>query len=292
MTVQKSLNDKIVVVTGATSGIGLSSAQAFAAQGAGIIGVGRNQDRCQTAENSIRTAFPDAPVKYLIADLSSLSQVRSLSQNITEALKQWGKSGVDVLVNNAGTYADHYIKTIDSLELTMAVNHFAPFLLTMELLPLLKKVPNGRVITVSSASHYRTWINIKRLNNPVIFNGLWAYKVSKLANVLFTLEFNRRMAHTNVRAYAVDPGLVNTDIGAKGTRGISYLVWRIRQRSGTQPEVPAKTVLYLGSERVLSHPDEYYWRDLQPKMPSHRARNVETAQALWELSSKICNSHE
>jgi NAD(P)-dependent dehydrogenase (short-subunit alcohol dehydrogenase family) len=289
MTPQKNLSNKIVIVTGATSGIGLSSVQAFAAQSDWIIGVGRDQGRCQAAESSIRAAFPNVQVKYLIADLSSLGQVRSLVESITETLKQWGKSGVDVLVNNAGTYADHYIKTIDSLELTMAVNHFAPFLLTMKLLPLLQNVPYGRVITVSSASHYRTWINIKRLNNPIIFNGLWAYKVSKLANVLFTLEFNRRMAQTTVRAYAVDPGLVNTDIGAKGTRGISNLVWRIRQRSGTKPEVPAKTVLYLGSERILSSANEYYWRDLQPKMPSRQARNVETAQALWELSSKICN---
>lgn len=288
MYVLKSMTGKTVVITGATSGIGLSSLIALAQEGAFVIGVGRNKQRCLEAENMLRSACPDARSLYLIADLSLQSQVRRLATEVDLELKKQGINALDVLVNNAGGYFGQYEQTEEGIERTLAVNHLAPFILTHELLPLLKNAPLARVIAVSSASHYNTWLDINRLNKPLIYVGICAYKVSKLANVLFTYELNRRLSQTSVRAFAVDPGLVNTEIGTKGTRGLSYLIWKTQQRKGVPPELPAKTVLFLSSEKSIQNVSDYYWCDCQPKIPSRLAQREDVAMRLWEKSERLC----
>lgn len=280
---------KTIVITGATSGIGYHTALAFAASGANVFGVGRDPKRCLDAERSIREQFPEVTVKYFIADLSRQSQVRLLAGAITDDLKSSHISYIDVLVNNAGTFSDRLTKTEDGVEMTLAVNHLAPFLLTHELLPLLNAAPHGKVINVSSDSHYRTWIDFNRLNNPLLYVSLWAYKVSKLANVLFSAEFNRRANGSRVRAYAVDPGLVNTNIGLKGTSGLSRLVWKFRQMSGTSPDAPAKTIIHLSKDHI-ENGDELYWYNSRPKKPSGQARNPENSRRLWNISNKLCHT--
>jgi len=284
-----NLCGKTALITGATAGIGLATATALAVRGAWVIGVGRNLLRCKAAEESIRAVCPEVKMDFLIADLSVQNEVRRLAHDLRNLLSTKGIHCLDILVNNAGTYTDHYVRTVDGAERTLAVNHFAPFLLTLDLLPLLKASPDARVVTVSSESHFRTWIDVKRINNPLLYNGLWAYKVSKLANMLFTLELNRRMAGTNVHAFAVDPGLVNTDIGLKGTAGISNLVWKLRQRDGVPPEKPAETIAYLCSEPTLHNSTDAYWRDLHPLSPSKQAQNEDTARHLWEFSCQFCD---
>lgn len=282
------MTGKWVVVTGATAGIGLAAVMALARQGAQIIGVGRDAQRCRDAENAVRRVYPQVKLNYLLANLSLQAQVRALARDIRAVLEQNGADALDVLVNNAGTYSQKFVQTPDGLELTLAVNHFAPFLLTNELLPLLKAAPHGRVITVSSDSHYRTWIDFTHMNSPLIYNGLWAYKVSKLANVLFTSELNRRASGSALRAFAVDPGLVNTEIGFKNQSGLSRLVWSLRRKHGTPPEVPARTIRYLASEKSVQNAEDIYWRDCRPKAPSRAAQNRDTARQLWEVSRKIC----
>jgi NAD(P)-dependent dehydrogenase (short-subunit alcohol dehydrogenase family) len=170
----------------------------------------------------------------------------------------------------------------------MAVNHYAPFLLTHELIPLLTSSSDAKVLTVSSGSHYNTNIDVEKMDHPLIYIGLWAYKVSKLANVLFTLEFNRRFRNTYIRAYAVDPGLVNTEIALKGTDPISKFVWKIRRNSGKVPEVPVRTLLYLAQKPSKEKVGEYYWKDSLPKAPSPVAQDPELARRLWERSCKMC----
>jgi len=287
-----NLSGKTVVVTGATSGIGLQAAITLACQGAFVIGVGRDLQRCLQAEASIRAtcseAHAEAQVRYLLANLSQMSQVRALAASVRSELNSRHMAALDVLVNNAGTYSARYVLTADGFEQTMAVNHFAPFLLTHELLPLLNAAPSGRIITVSSGSHYGAFLDMARLNHPLIYNGLWAYKVSKLANVLFSLELNHRLrlADTHARAFALDPGLVNTDMGAKTGDWLSTLVWKYRRRGGASPEVPVRTVIFLASQASL--PDAIYWRDSHPKTPSRQAQRADLARGLWEISSRLC----
>ncbi len=292
MSVDGALSGKTAVITGATAGIGLASMLALAAEGASVIGVGRSQARCRQAEDLVRDSIPGAQVQYLLADLSSQEQVRGLSRRIKSVLQERGLSALDILVNNAGLYAQHLTRTVDSIELTLAVNHLAVFLLTLELLPVLTATPDqralGRVITVSSHSHYWARMNIQRLNKPFPYLGILAYARSKLANVLFTREFNRRMAGKPVRAFAVDPGLVKTQIALKERGFLSQRIWAWRSQKGTDPSVPAQTVLHLSREQdVLQNPADY-WYNSQPKAPSPNAENVGMAAELWKLSCRLC----
>ena len=283
-----SLAGKIAVITGATSGIGFQSLLALAQEDAFVIGVGRDRGRCATAESQVKSTYPNARVAYLVADLSQQRQVRRLASDIHTVIEHTEKGALDILVNNAGTYSEKRVLTEDGIELTFAVNHLAPFLLTHELLPLMQRSPMARIITVSSASHYNTWINIKKASKPFPYLGLWAYKVSKLANILFTCELNRRLSGTTVHAFAVDPGLVNTAIAQKGTGKLSAWVWKHRREAGVPPDVPAKTILYLSREETIQHNPECFWRDSHPKTPSRLARRADIARMLWEESERLC----
>jgi NAD(P)-dependent dehydrogenase (short-subunit alcohol dehydrogenase family) len=285
-----SMVGKTVVVTGATSGIGYGAVEALLATGATVIGVGRNIERCDIAQAKLLSNHPHRKIKYLIADLASQKQIHHLADEIRHEIKASNSNWLDGLVNNAGFYSAKFILTEDGIELTFAVNHMAPFLLTQELLPLLLQAPVCRVLTVSSSSHYKAWINFKRINKPIIYIGIRAYEMTKLANVLFTQELRHRLTGSNVRAFAVDPGLVNTEIGMKGTGGFSYWFWNERRTKGVGIEIPAKTILYLCTDESVQDSNEMYWRDCRPKEPSQRAKDVEKARKLWEFSAQLCGT--
>jgi retinol dehydrogenase 12 len=288
----KSFSGKTAVVTGATSGIGLASAHLLAQHGLNIIGIGRNAHRCQKAEAEIKAACQDANIKFLLADLSNLSQVRSLADNIAAELAHQNIPCLDILVNNAGTYSQKKIMTADDIELTFATNHLATFLLTLKLLPAITASPTGRIITVSSDSHYGASINPQTAANPSIYFGLQAYASSKLANVLFTAELNRRMTGTRVHAYAVDPGLVKTEIALKGQPLFSRILWKLRSSSGVEPDVPARCILFLASDKDIQNSLENYWYNSQPKRCSPQAARPDLARELWQVSSKLCGLNE
>ncbi|MBA3074477.1 MAG: SDR family NAD(P)-dependent oxidoreductase [Anaerolineae bacterium] len=284
------LKNKAIVITGATAGIGFQTALDAAHAGALVIGVGRNPQRCEDARQKIATLAPDATVIFLTANLASQKQIHSLAEQIQQTLADHKLKALDVLVNNAGMYMGKKIFTEDGIETTFAVNHLAPFLLTHLLLPLLSKSSSGRVITVSSDSHYRTSFIPEKAKNPGLFFGLMAYKVSKLSNILFSYEFNRlhtSKADTSVHAFAVDPGLVNTDIGMKETGRLASLVWRSRKNLGVSPEVPSKTILFLAGEPAVSKSTDIYWHLCKAKQPSQNATNPILAKRLWKESCKL-----
>jgi retinol dehydrogenase-12 len=281
------LSGKTAVITGATSGIGLYSLLALARAGASVIGVGRSEERNRNAEAFIREQLPGAHVKFLLADLSLQSQVRRLASEIETELKVRGLRGLDILVNNAGLYTQTLTRTAEGIELTLAVNHLAVFLLTHQLLPALQAVPDARVITVSSHSHYSAWMTLKRINQPLPYLGILAYARSKLANILFTCELNRR-AGGSLHAFAVDPGLVKTEIALKERGLLSQKVWAWRMQKGAPPELPAQTVLYLAYDETVTGSPEVYWYNSQPKQPSRAALNNELAAQLWVLSCALC----
>ncbi len=282
--------NKVIVITGATSGIGLATAKELAGKGTYIIGTGRSAERCTGAEQEVLKGCPHARIHYLRADLSSLTEVRRLAAAIRERLASDDLGCIDVLVNNAGTVSSWYVSTIDGFELQFAVNHLAPFLLTYELLPLLLKSQEGTVIGVSSGSHYRTKMHWKDVLLRKHYNCLLAYKQSKLANVLFATELNRRFGKdaNRIRAYAVDPGLVNTDIGLKGTGGLVRKVWEIRSRGGTPVEQPAHSISYLATEPAAHKTGGVYWKDCAPLKPSRYSQLEEAGSRLWELSERMC----
>jgi NAD(P)-dependent dehydrogenase (short-subunit alcohol dehydrogenase family) len=281
-------SQKTVVVTGASAGIGYRTALEFCRRGAYVIGVGRSQAHCDQAKGNLLQEVPQAKIEFLLADLASQIDVRRLAEEIKAALSARQIPALDVLVNNAGTFVDKLTLTGEGIEKTIAVNHMAPFLLTSLLFPLLAKSPDGRVLTVSSGSHYRTFLIPERLRRPAFFISLWQYKVSKLANVLFSLKFNELHKGSSVHAFAIDPGLVNTDIGLKGTGPLSRFVWRKRQNAGVDPIRPATTLLYLAGDPLVISSRAVYWYDCKEMQPSRAALNHDLAHRLWTESEKLC----
>ena len=283
------LKDKTYVLTGATSGIGLAAAHILAGQGAFLIGVGRSAERCAQAESELQSAHPEARVEYCVADLSMQVQVRRLAAEIRAKLTAHRIDFLDGLINNAGMFTYRMAITQEGFETQWAVNHLAPFLLTHELLPLLQAGPAGRVVTVSSGSHYNTNLKWNDLQLRRGYNGLLAYKQTKLATVLFTAELNRRLgSHSSVRAFAADPGLVFTEMGFKGNPRLVRWIWDLRRRSGVTPQESARGVVYLATDPSIQKATQIYWKDSHPKAPNPYALDEKAARRLWDLAEQEC----
>lgn len=281
------LNNKTIVVTGASSGIGFQAALDLAGKGAFVIGAGRDAARCEAARARIARNFPDAEVEFLVADLSSQRQTRELAHQVQRLLDARGRA-LDVLVNNAGLYSSSRVTTEDGIELTFAVNHLAYFLLTHLLMPQLVNAPEGRVLGVSSTSHYHAFLSPLAADKPALYLSLPVYATSNLCRVLFSAEFNRRTPIQKIHAWSVDPGLVNTEIGFKGRGFLSNLVWRSRKTHGTGAEVPSRTIQHLAAAPIENIAKDLYWKDSHPKDPSRLSRDPELASRLWEKSCRLC----
>ncbi len=279
---------RTIVITGATSGIGLAAARLFARHGDFVLGVGRSAEHCSQALSVINTETPGAMVHYLVADLSSQAQVRRLAEQVHALLVDKEIPALHALVNVAGVYSPGFVRTVDEVELTFAVSHVSSFLLTHELLPHLLSAPSGRVITVSSGSHFGTFLDLGYLERPFPYLGLWAYKVTKLANVIFTAELSRRYSNTPLKAFAIDPGLVDTAIGEKNSSRLTRWVWRSRRKHGVDPVLPAQTILFAAGEEILKYTREIYWYDSQPRLPSKASLDPGNGKILWERSNKLC----
>lgn len=284
-----NLSTKTFVVTGATSGIGFSTVEMLARAGAVVIGVGRSQERCVEVEKQIRNQTRNHRVHYLLADLSIQENVKSLSTQIIELLASYGKNSLEGIANNAGVFTNGLTLTTDGIEMQWAVNHLAPFLLTQLLLPSFTASSFARIVTVSSDSHYTGRINWADPQFLQHYNGLQAYGATKLANILFTLELNQRLGNSsNVRAFALDPGLVKTDIGMKGTPSLTRLLWKLRRSGGTTPDIPARGIVFLLTEPTIQKSQELYWKDCHPKRSSNTSLDTKNAGRLWALSEKMC----
>lgn len=283
------LKEKTYLVTGATSGIGYALTGQLARHGARIIGVGRSAEKCAQSQSILRRDTQNERIDYLTADLSLQSEVRRLAAQIGDFLTDRGLTGLDGLVNNAGTFTYWCRLTDEGVETQWAVNHFAGYLLANALLPWLEAAPSGRVITVSSQSHFGSKIDWNDPQRRRKYNGLRVYGDTKLANLLFTLGFNGRLAkNSGVRADAVDPGLVNTEIGSKGTPAIANLVWKLRKSGGTTPDVPAAGIVQLLADNEHHTSLVHYWKNARPQKSSREALNVQTADRLWAYSQDIC----
>ncbi len=286
-----NLTGKTIVVTGATSGIGLATAEELTRRGAAVIGVGRSAERCRAAEERLAALNPATQPVFCTADLMLQREVRRLAGDIRRIAAVRGLTALDGLVNNAGTFTYWLTLTAEGFETQWAVNYLAPFLLTHELLPLLTAASAARVVTVSSESHAHTDLNWADIQLRRHYNGLLAYQQTKLADILFTAELNRRLGPgSHVRAFAADPGLVDTAIGQKGTPGLVQWVWQRRRDAGIPPVQAAQGIVYLVSEAGIQGSPDIYWRHGRPRRPSRQALDAFAAQRLWAMSEQMCGT--
>jgi len=278
---------KNCLVTGATSGIGFETALVLARAGARVIGVGRDPARCAAAAARIAEAsagVPGAEVRFEVADLSSQAEVRSLAARVAER-----EPHLDVLVNNAGLFTFRRAESVDGIEMQLAVNHLAAFLLAHELLPLLAAAPRARVVFVSSGSHFQGRIRWGDPGRRRFYNGLAAYEQSKLAVLMIARELADRLGPvSSIDTYAADPGLVRTDIGQKDRSPLVRWIWDLRARGGICAAESAASVAWLAIEPTLEGVTGGYWKERVPLSPSARAADPVACRRLWDLSSRLC----
>lgn len=277
------MQGKHIVVTGATSGIGLETARALVEMGASLSFIAREGPKTTKTLFFLQKAAKGGKVDCFPADLSSQAQIRSAAKEILIE-----HPSVDVLVNNAGTWQSRFGLTEDGVERMFAVNHLAYFLLTHCLIEGLKEPASSRVINVSSDSHFKGKIHWGNLNLKGNYHGLRAYAQSKLANVLFSHEFVRRNPGFNIRMNAVQPGLVKTDIGTKHTNFLHSFAWRLRRLGGTSPEKGAATSVYLASNPDAEGISGKYWDNCAIKPSSVVSQNAKDAAKLWDISERLC----
>jgi NAD(P)-dependent dehydrogenase (short-subunit alcohol dehydrogenase family) len=276
-----SMKGKIVLITGATSGVGKESALGLAKMGATVVLVGRSSEKLDRVASSISTATGNRAIDTMVCDLTSMENVRKLASDFKHRHQR-----LDVLVNNAGEIVGERRTTVDGFEYTLALDHLSHFLLTMLLLDLIKASAPARIINVSSSAHMLGRIDFEDLMGEKKYKPMKAYGQAKLANLLFTYELARRLAGTGVTANAVHPGAVRTNFG-KGMKGR----WRIFLWLGSpfliDAERGAETSIFVASSPEVSGITGKYFVKKKEKMSSKRSHDQTGAKRLWEVSSKL-----
>ena len=292
----QDMKGKVVVITGATSGIGQVAAENLAEMGARIIQVARDRERGEAALKRLRERAPGPTHAIYYADLSRLSDMKRVASDIATA-----EPRIDVLINNAGAMFGRRQVTEGGLELTFALNHLAYFVLTHGLRERLTGSAPARVVNTASDAHESATLDIDDLQSVTAYGEKsffeWAryggpgYKVygrSKLCNILFTRELSQRLAGTGVTANCLHPGFVATRFGDQAGGLISFSI-RIGKRFALSPQEGAATLVYLASSPEVVSVTGKYFHKCRVVPPSGAAQDDAAAQRLWEESAKLAH---
>ena len=279
------MNGKTILITGASTGIGLYSAISLARLGANLVMVGRDKERTAQAMELVKSQTGNQSISYLLADLSSLQEVRRLAQEFKDKYRR-----LDVLLNNAGAIFLRRRVSVDGYEMTLALNHLNYFLLTDLLLDLLKAAPTARIVNVASRAHYRGHVKFDDLQSQHGYNGMRVYSMSKLMNVLFTYELARRLQGTKVTANCLHPGFVASNFAYNNgwivRLGMSFMSGRISVEDG------AKCSIYLASSsEVEGVSGKYFHYDMKETRSSAESYDQNIARQLWDISEKLVTTH-
>jgi NAD(P)-dependent dehydrogenase (short-subunit alcohol dehydrogenase family) len=275
------MKDKVIVITGATSGIGEIAAQNLAGMGARIVMIARNPQRAETSLARLRLIAPGVDHRAHLADLSKLADMRRVAAEIASA-----EPKIDVLINNAGAMFTRRQVSVDGFEMTFATNHLSYFVLTHGLLKSLQKAGRARIINTASEAHRGAQIDFDDLQFSKGYRGFMAYRRSKLCNILFTKELARRLEITGVTVNSLHPGFVATRF-ADANHGLVAYLFRFAKLFAISPEKGAETIVFLATSNHVANMNGLYFRKCRPATPSAEAQSLEAARRLWIETEKL-----
>jgi len=275
------MHGKVVVITGATSGIGEVAAQRLADMGARIVLVARDKTRGEAALARLRSADKSLSHSVHYGDLSRIAEMKRLAVEIAAA-----EPRIDVLINNAGAIFGSRQLTEDNLELTFATNHMAYVVLTLGLRERLLASSPARIVNTASDAHKGRVLDFEDLQSAKGFSALNVYGRSKLCNILFTRELSRRWSGKGVTVNCLHPGFVATRIG-NGSGGFLSHAARLAKTFAISPEKGAQTLVYLASSPDVGGVSGEYFYKCRPATPTAEARDDASAQRLWAESAKL-----
>ncbi len=266
------IKNKVILLTGATDGIGKQTAFALAEMGAILLIHGKDSNKGKKIRSQIFSRTGNPNVHYFNADFTSFDDITKLSVGIHNEV-----SHIDILINNAGVYENDKIILDSGIEKSFMVNHLAPFSLTLQLLDLLEKSENARIINVSSMIHADS-IDFENLNGEKYFSGDSAYSLSKLCNILFTNELSSRLSGKNITVNSLHPGVINTKLLRAGWSGF-----------GDSTTEGARRLIYLAeSNDVKDVTGKYFMNDNITKS-SPISYDKDVMKRLWDISLGLSN---
>jgi retinol dehydrogenase 12 len=279
-------SQKTVLITGATDGIGLRTAERLAEWGANLYLVGRNEKKTKEVVESLSQKFPDVAINYSLADLSIPGEVKRTASEVKSKLDR-----LDVLLNNVGAFFSKKALTKDGLESTFALNHLSYFLLTHHLLDILKNTPNSRIVNTASQAHVGVDLDFNNLQGEKKYNGWNAYQMSKLENILFTYELAERLKDTNITVNAFHPGFVASQF-AENNKGIFTGLLKVAKVfAAINLDKGSDTGFFLCTSQSVEGITGKYFDKSKLKNSTKQSLNVDTRKKLWALTEEILRDH-
>lgn len=279
------LTGKVAIVTGANSGIGYETARALAGKRAIVILACRNREKGELAVRQICQEHPQSKIELRQLDLSDLASVQCFADEFTSRYAR-----LDILINNAGIMAPPFGRTIDGFEIQFGTNHLGHFVLTGLLLNLITGTPKSRVVIVSSSMHLFGKMDFDNLNGEKHYHRQGAYAQSKLANLLFAYELQRRFDAAKVDAISVaaHPGWTETNLQVHWRA-----LWMVNSLAGQKPQMGALPTLYAATASAVRGGEYYGPRGLQVwgyptrVRSNHRSYDIAAAARLWAVSEEL-----
>ena len=276
------LDNRLAIVTGANSGMGMATTAALSDEGAKVIMLCRSRERGQAAFKKLMEK-QDRHLELMLCDLGDYSSIRTFAAQVREMYRH-----VDILVNNAGFISLDRQETKEGLERQFGINHIGHFLLTTELLDLMGE--GTRIINVASGAHKVGKIHFDDINLEHGYNVVKAYSQSKLANVLFTRELSRRLSDRGITVNCCHPGAVATNMGVDRETGFGKTITRLLRPFFQTPEEGARTAVFLATDdSVKDVTGEYFYR-CRIARSSKRSQDPELAKKLYDLSEQLIAS--
>lgn len=273
-----TFSDRLVVITGATSGVGYHTARKYASMGARILMINRNEDKSEKVRQEIQREF-GVPIEYFTADLSILADIQRVGRYLASLNRP-----LDVLIHNAGLYLEKRTLTSDGFETNFAVHYLAPFVINSMLMDKFKRDKAGRIIFVGSEAYrFIVWgLDLDDLQwNTRRYSALKAYGAGKLAQLLSMHLFSRALAPYAVSVNAMHPGMVRTETGRDNSRLYKWYKRNIIDKNSALPDVSAEALYYLGASEDLTHSTDVFFHLTTVEELNPPAQDMEAAEALW-----------